>query len=719
LNESRFLKLNFIAMIKSIKIISIALLILSIWACQRNKIKSPERLPGKEQLEQFDKLISSIMTDLTIDQYGYAVCSNIETIQLVEQGIQADQAVPVGNISNMFISTLLLQSSEKEEIDIRDNAGNYGIDGEYGKVSLKNLLSFTHNTSGMAINYSPENFRILYKVLEKATNTKVSKLLTTNLGRRLKLKNTNIDEKDNQIQCISSIEDMTRFSMAVDNQKLFEDEYVNNQMFRPVYLETGERCPTGLGCYIDIVDDSKYIWSAGQTGEYATFFLKSAADSLSLIVIAKSPVLNAVFRLENGELLNTPIFYAFKNSLLETDSTAISVKYSGDYSSIRKSIKKMFDSGKRDAVHEELSSYLALYKAAKNQERYDSLAAIYTNFFPNDIQVDELLKEPVAKIDKAMDYMRMQRAFSIPEDTVINILAVGEFTQEMSLNPWEYDNVEMYFDLNHERGTGFNSGADDRQYRFNYDFPAISGNAPTFDSITLVQYDASPNRFNFEIAIPWNILFNNDSIQPKINQLMGFDIAIADNDAEVREGSLAWHSKLNETPWSNTSTYGTMMLSSSAGNKDDTICYAIAALHPVGLDGQNKGEWNGIPSYPIDNEFMEGITGPDDQSGWFRAQWDKKNLYFLVEVQDDVKRLVDKSGDYGWITSAKGDTVWMMREDNSLHAGGSKSNRRVYTTIPLEAGNYILHYQSNQTHSYGRWVNERPELSFYGIVLYK
>ena len=708
-----------ITMIKKIKIISIGLLILSSWACKQNKIKGPEKLPGDEQLEQFGKVISSIMAGLSIEEYGYAISSNTETIQLVEKGIQADQAVPSGNISNMFISTLLiLQCSEKGEIDIRGNAGNYGIEGEYGKAPLKSLLSFTWNSIGKAINYSPENFRILYKILENVTGKEVSKLLASDLNRRLKLKNTNISENDNEIQCVSSIDDLTRFSMAIDNQELFNDEYVNNQMFRPVYLESGERCPTGLGCYIDIVGDRKYIWSTGQTGEYATFFIKSTADSLSLVLIAKSPVLNAAFRLENGDLSNTPLFYAFKNSLPETDSTAVSVNYSGDYSSIRKSIKKMLDSGGFDAAHDELSSYLVLYKTAKNKERFDSLAAIYTEFFPNDIPVEALSQESIAKIDRAMDYMRMQRTFSISEDTVLNIFAVGEFIQEMSLSPWEYDNVEMYFDLNHERGTGFNSGTDDRQYRFNYDFPNISGNAPTFDSIILVQYDASPNRFNFEIAIPWTILFNSDTIHPKVQQIMGFDIAIADNDADVREGSLAWQSELNETPWSNTSMYGTLILVNSPGPANDTICYAPLKSKDFVLDGQNKGEWNGIPRYAIDNEFMSGITGPEDQSGWFRTQWDSENLYFFVEAQDDVKRLLEKTSDFGWITSAKEDTVWIMTEANSLYAGGAESNRFVKTTLPVKAGEYVLHYQTNQSNSYGRRIRERPDISFYGIVLY-
>ena len=161
-----------------------------------------------------------------------------------------------------------------------------------------------------------------------------------------------------------------------------------------------------------------------------------------------------------------------------------------------------------------------------------------------------------------------------------------------------------------------------------------------------------------------------------------------------------------------------MKLTDSPGQTIDSVCYSIYSSTSIQLDGQNKGEWNNAPRYAISNEFMSGITGPEDQSGSFRVKWDDQNLYFFVEIQDDVKRLIDKTGDYGWITDTNQDTIWFQTEDITLPAGSDPSIGFVNVNIPVKTGDYILHYQTNQSNSFGRWTKDRPQMSFYGIVIY-
>jgi CubicO group peptidase (beta-lactamase class C family) len=76
--------------------------------------------------------------------------------------------------------------------------------------------------------------------------------------------------------------------------------------------------------------------------------------------------------------------------------------------------------------------------------------------------------------------------------------------------------------------------------------------------------------------------------------------------------------------------------------------------------------------------------------------------------------------DYGWIENiATGDTVWKMTVDKTIHAGGAVKNRMVDTTINLSKGDYILHYISDDSHSFNRWNATPPKFAFYGIALYK
>lgn len=76
--------------------------------------------------------------------------------------------------------------------------------------------------------------------------------------------------------------------------------------------------------------------------------------------------------------------------------------------------------------------------------------------------------------------------------------------------------------------------------------------------------------------------------------------------------------------------------------------------------------------------------------------------------------------DYGWIEDAdKGVRVWEMKEPETTHAGGAGKNRKVDATITLPAGNYNLHYKSDDSHAFDHWNSMPPDINFWGIALYQ
>lgn len=78
-------------------------------------------------------------------------------------------------------------------------------------------------------------------------------------------------------------------------------------------------------------------------------------------------------------------------------------------------------------------------------------------------------------------------------------------------------------------------------------------------------------------------------------------------------------------------------------------------------------------------------------------------------------RLVDRA----WITSAaSGVTVWEMRYADTEHAGGDQKNRLADRTIRLEKGDYVLHYSSDDSHSYGDWNAAAPyDPTHWGVTI--
>lgn len=66
--------------------------------------------------------------------------------------------------------------------------------------------------------------------------------------------------------------------------------------------------------------------------------------------------------------------------------------------------------------------------------------------------------------------------------------------------------------------------------------------------------------------------------------------------------------------------------------------------------------------------------------------------------------------DYGWIEDARtGDVVWEMTYRKTSHAGGADKNREVDQVILLDKGEYLLHYVSDDSHSFPDWNSSPPD----------
>jgi hypothetical protein len=77
--------------------------------------------------------------------------------------------------------------------------------------------------------------------------------------------------------------------------------------------------------------------------------------------------------------------------------------------------------------------------------------------------------------------------------------------------------------------------------------------------------------------------------------------------------------------------------------------------------------------------------------------------------------------DYGWIEDARtGKTVWEMAYRTTEAAGGAAKNRRFEGTIALPAGDYVLRYESDDSHAFGGWnANPPDDPDAWGISVYR
>ncbi len=75
--------------------------------------------------------------------------------------------------------------------------------------------------------------------------------------------------------------------------------------------------------------------------------------------------------------------------------------------------------------------------------------------------------------------------------------------------------------------------------------------------------------------------------------------------------------------------------------------------------------------------------------------------------------------DYAGIENAQtGQLVWEMYAISTEHAGGGLKNRKFDRIVPLAAGDYRLHYRSDDSHSFGRWNDLPPDHHWWGVRLF-
>jgi hypothetical protein len=80
----------------------------------------------------------------------------------------------------------------------------------------------------------------------------------------------------------------------------------------------------------------------------------------------------------------------------------------------------------------------------------------------------------------------------------------------------------------------------------------------------------------------------------------------------------------------------------------------------------------------------------------------------------------DEVYDYVWIYDAENyKRVWQMDYSNTSFAGGARKNYVADNTITLPAGNYIVSYSSDDSHSFGGWNSLPPDdPQFWGVTMW-
>lgn len=169
-------------------------------------------------------------------------------------------------------------------------------------------------------------------------------------------------------------------------------------------------------------------------------------------------------------------------------------------------------------------------------------------------------------------------------------------------------------------------------------------------------------------------------------------------------------------------------------------------LNYVTDDSHSREDWNSAPPY---DPFNYGITittkNETDRSAVTVADYSEEKKNIIVQLtrardndflqagfslKEETRLHIYALGeghvggnelaDYGWIINAKTrERVWEMKMRNTVHAGGASKNRLADEFITLPMGNYLVYYQTDDSHAYNEWNDDKPyDAESYGITIY-
>ncbi len=148
----------------------------------------------------------------------------------------------------------------------------------------------------------------------------------------------------------------------------------------------------------------------------------------------------------------------------------------------------------------------------------------------------------------------------------------------------------------------------------------------------------------------------------------------------------------------------------------DENVWGITLLAPEGTDATQLVAEYEISVDPAIVAQLIGIRDDEQRSQRFTlADASKIRIYALGEGAGGDMH------DHAWIESeATGRAVWEMTYRTSEHAGGGDKNRLFDGIVGLEAGEYVLRYESDGSHSFERWNTTPPSDPFsYGVTLFR
>jgi len=152
----------------------------------------------------------------------------------------------------------------------------------------------------------------------------------------------------------------------------------------------------------------------------------------------------------------------------------------------------------------------------------------------------------------------------------------------------------------------------------------------------------------------------------------------------------------------------------NASPPDDERGWGVRVLEAVPEEEDEYDRRRGTERWAVAAQ-LTGIRDDVRRRAWFTL--DKRSLVRVYALGEGDR---SEMYDYAWVEDADTrQTIWEMTYRASQHAGGASKNRMVDTTGWLPAGEYVVRYRSDDSHSPESWNDDPPrDRRNYGVTVF-
>lgn len=526
--------------------------------------------------------------------------------------------------------------------------------------------------------------------------------------------------EDTSVSCKTLLHDLTQISRYFDRENLTG--------YRPIGKDIPDPYPTwyahnlvGMaGWRILRFEKHVVLWHYIHSENCDVLMLKGIDRPFFVATAFPSGKISSPLMANQQDVLLSPFATAILKAVFhaeDAENEAIFASLQPDYAADLTLLSKQMEGLKQSSYNflyykELLSNALSLEKTDKT--RSEALFQLYSKLVKTALPREAYQKPLLASFNYVPDNFRGNAVFTLDTTTRISIQAITQkqYGTDKGIQGG-VDAVELHF------GTKNLSGLMTHYYHTMFrNYNQIEG---VFDQKYPARYvfkDLDDTSYVVAVSIPWENI-GVDPSKVHVGMRMKFDAVLYDNDiVEYRKSVLSW-SVLRNDNLQKPDSMGTLILSNKSGSVRNTNFYC-PYLDLKGTESleevlSNKSVRQ-MKLCPIELPVAKGTWSNNDNSGGFKAFWNKKALYVVFEALDNIKNSpMYLYPDKAYLEKVNGGSIWKAMGTELLQTPVYLTRQ----TLTLPAGTYRVRYQSDRNHSFEHWLEPVSMLDNYGVWIWK